>query len=95
MDQTKGVPDPPALGTTEQFTIAGLATHPLSRSSSSDAGSSAPRSTMRSSTQPPPLSCQEPSGPSPSHSTSHLSLHPLSTTLRSPVLMPTETISSP
>ena len=29
MDQTKGSPDPPALGTTEQFTIAGLATHPL------------------------------------------------------------------
>lgn len=29
MDQTNGSPDPPALGTTEQFTIAGLATHPL------------------------------------------------------------------
>ena len=29
MDQTKGSPDPPALGTTEQFTISGLATHPL------------------------------------------------------------------
>merc|ERR1712087_810610 len=29
MDQTKGTPDPPALGTTEQFTISGLATHPL------------------------------------------------------------------
>ena len=29
MDQTKGNPDPPALGTTEQFTISGLATHPL------------------------------------------------------------------
>merc|ERR1719464_365105 len=29
MDQTSGSPDPPSLGTTEQFTIAGLATHPL------------------------------------------------------------------
>ena len=29
MDQTMGSPDPPTLGTTEQFTIAGLATHPL------------------------------------------------------------------
>ena len=29
MDQTNGTPDPPALGTTEQFTISGLATHPL------------------------------------------------------------------
>ena len=29
MDQTSGSPDPPALGTTEHFTIAGLATHPL------------------------------------------------------------------
>merc|ERR1712179_757634 len=29
MDQTSGSPDPPALGTTEQFTISGLATHPL------------------------------------------------------------------
>merc|ERR1719163_1309949 len=28
MDQTKGSPDPPTLGTTEQFTISGLATHP-------------------------------------------------------------------
>ena len=29
MDQTSGSPDPPALGTTEQFTISGIATHPL------------------------------------------------------------------
>ena len=29
MDQTSGSPDPPQLGTTEQFTISGLATHPL------------------------------------------------------------------
>ena len=29
MDQTNGSPDPPALGTTENFTISGLATHPL------------------------------------------------------------------
>ena len=29
MDQTSGSPDPPALSTTEQFTISGLATHPL------------------------------------------------------------------
>ena len=30
MDQTSGSPDPPALGSTEHFTISGLATHPLS-----------------------------------------------------------------
>merc|ERR1712113_713902 len=29
MDQTSGSPDPPALGTTENFTISGIATHPL------------------------------------------------------------------
>ena len=29
MDQTSGSPDPPALGTTEMFTISGIATHPL------------------------------------------------------------------
>merc|ERR1712037_121194 len=29
MQQTLGSPDPPALGTTESFTIAGISTHPL------------------------------------------------------------------
>merc|ERR1719464_971242 len=95
MDQTKGTPDPPALGTTEQFTISGLPTHPRLPTLSSDAGSLAPRSTTRSSPQPPLPSSQEPSGASPSHSTSHPSLHPPSTTLRSPESMPLAPISSP
>merc|ERR1719253_1371039 len=89
MDQTNGTPDPPALGTTEQFTLSRLPTL------SSDAGSSAPRSTTRSSSQPPPPSFQEPSGASPSHSMSHPSLHPPSTMLRSPESMPAVPISSP
>ena len=29
MDQTSGTPDPPTTGTTENFKISGLATHPL------------------------------------------------------------------